>query len=270
MAPDHIDTALLPRRVRFETRRRQLTVTDIVDLTAHMRRITLHGDLEGFQSLGFDDHLKLFLPDPETGILTLPGEEVDGGPRPIARDYTPRLFDVTAGILVLDFALHGIGGDAGPATRWAANARRGDRLHLGGPRGSSIPPAQISTCLLLGDDTALPAIGRRLAELPATARALVLAEVESPSDRIEFETKANASIHWVFRHPAHGGRTLLDAVHGLCLPEGPVLAWVACEAGQARLIREKLSSHQGLDPQLLKAAGYWQKEEAGGGNAKEP
>lgn len=81
------------------------------------------------------------------------------------RDYTPRGFDPVALTLEIDFALHG----AGPATRWEAQAQGGQRLGVGGPRGSFIRPTDFDGHLLIGDDTALPAIARRLAELPAQA-----------------------------------------------------------------------------------------------------
>jgi hypothetical protein len=72
-----------------------------------MRRFTLHSpELHDFVSLGADDHVKLFF-----------GTGPDG--RPAMRDYTPRRFDTAKGELVIDFALH----EAGPATRWAMDAR---------------------------------------------------------------------------------------------------------------------------------------------------
>lgn len=260
--PDTILPSREPRRLRYETRRRDLTVTATDLLSPHMKRITLSGDMEGFQSLGFDDHVKLFFPDPETGEIALPGGEA----KPIGRDYTPRFFDVAAGTLVLDFALHGIAdGTAGPATRWAQDAKPGDILVLGGPRGSAVWSTDFALHLLIGDDTALPAIGRRLAELPQGARAIVLAGVDSPEDRLLFETQADVTIHWVFRDPAHGGHDLAAAVAGLCLTERDIFAWVGTEAAQARLIRTDLLERKRIDPRHLKAAGYWQKGETGAG-----
>src|SRR5215831_19129093 len=50
------DPARAPRRVRHEPRRRELEVRRVDKISAHMIRITLGGDLEGFTSLGFDDH----------------------------------------------------------------------------------------------------------------------------------------------------------------------------------------------------------------------
>ncbi|RZJ06521.1 MAG: siderophore-interacting protein, partial [Haliea sp.] len=159
-----------PQRVRHELRRRTLDVLRCERLTPHMVRITLGGaDLAGFSSPGFDDHVKLFFPDPVTGVLTLPDMHADAprpdedAPRPLARDYTPRHHDAAAGTLAIDFALH----EAGPATQWALQAQPGQTLTMGGPRGSFILPTAFDWHLLVGDDTALPAIARRLAELPA-------------------------------------------------------------------------------------------------------
>src|SRR5262249_1233179 len=153
-----------PRRVRHEPRRRELRVKGIEKIAAHMIRVTLGGDLEGFTSLGFDDHIKVFFPDPSA--------PADGEPQFVGRDYTPRRYDLTTRRLDVEFAIH----EAGPATRWAERAERGQSLRIGGPRGSFIiSPTAFDWHLLIGDETALPAIARRLAELPTGARAVVLA-----------------------------------------------------------------------------------------------
>src|ERR1700744_347397 len=117
-----------PRRVRHKARRRTLTIKQVDKIAAHMIRVTLTGDLEGFKSLGFDDHVKLFFPDGTTNA--------EGAPTMLGRDFTPRRYDAAADTLEIDFAIH----DAGPATRWAAQAKPGDTLVLGGPRGSFIIP----------------------------------------------------------------------------------------------------------------------------------
>ncbi len=260
MAPDISESSRTPLRVRFEPKRRELRVTHKVALSPHMLRIELTGDLSDFRSLGFDDHVKLFLPDPVTGILTLPdfGRDLPAdAPRPIMRDYTPVRFDTKAGLIVLEFALHGQDGDIGPATRWAMGARPGDILHIGGPRGSQVPSSAFDAYLLIGDDTALPAIGRRLREAAAGTRITVLAQVTGPEDRLSFETRADAEIHWVYG----GGPALQTALSALTLPGGDVSAWVACEAEQARQIRAALLE-RGLNPAWIKAAGYWTRGQA--------
>src|SRR5271154_2879650 len=96
-----------PRRVRHEARRRTLTVKALEKIAAHMIRITLSGDLDGFTSLGFDDHVKLFFPDGPLTAEVIPNRR--------GRDSTPRRHDRPNNPLEIDLAIH----DAGPATRWA-------------------------------------------------------------------------------------------------------------------------------------------------------
>jgi NADPH-dependent ferric siderophore reductase len=86
-------------RVRHTPKIRSLRVENTKRLTPGMLRITFAGnDLADFRSLGFDDHVKLFIPTTSGNIAR--------------RDYTPRRFDTIAGTLVIDFAIH----EAGPAT----------------------------------------------------------------------------------------------------------------------------------------------------------
>ena len=86
-----------PQRVRHEVRLRQLEVRRVTRLAPSMTRITLAGPaLEGFTSLGFDDHVKMFFPAPGESRPSLPhigpeGMELrEDQPKPITRDYTPR------------------------------------------------------------------------------------------------------------------------------------------------------------------------------------
>jgi len=238
-----------PRRVRHETRRRALTVKQIDKIAAQMIRVTLTGDLEGFVSLGFDDHVKLFFPDGT--------RNADGAPNMLGRDFTPRRHDKAANTLEIDFALH----DAGPATRWAAQAKPGDALNLGGPRGSFIIPTSYDWHLLIGDETALPAIGRRLAELPAGTRAVVLAEVEGPADEISFKTAANTTVAWAHREGTPPGMsdTLSRTLSTLKLPGGDYYAWVACESLTAKGLRQQLIADHGANPKWMRAAAYWRR-----------
>ena len=254
----------LPRRVRHELRFRRLEVQSVQRVTPHLVRITLGGnDLEGFTSPGFDDHCKLFFPDPATGVLVVPTPGPEGPiwptgvAKPAMRDFTPRAFDGEARLLTIDFALH----EAGPATQWAERAKPGDTLGVGGPRGSFIIPTAFDWHLLIGDDTALPAISRRLAELPAGARAVVLAEVDSPQDQIALPTAATLDLHWVHRHGAEAGSSqgLLEALAGARLPMGDYHAWVACETTLAKALRARLVAHHGANPKWTKASGYWRR-----------
>jgi NADPH-dependent ferric siderophore reductase len=249
LATDIAD-ARLPRRVRHETRRRRLTITRVEILTPHMVRVTLGGDeLEGFTSLGFDDHIKLFVPR-DAGP--------DGQPAAESRDYTPRRFDPKTRTLAIDFALHENGG---PATGWAETAQVGQVIEIGGPRGSFIIPASYDWHLMIGDETALPAIARRLEELPAGTPTIVLAEVDSPAEELAFQTDANLSITWVHRNGAAPGSVniLGPALEQLPLPPGDFYAWVACESLIAKALRAQLIAEAGANPKWMRAAGYWRR-----------
>src|SRR6202521_4164954 len=204
-----------PKRVRREPRRRPVTSKQVDKIAAHMIRVTLTGDLEGFKSLGFDDHVKLFFPDGTTNA--------EGAPNMLGRDFTPRHYDPAKNTLAIDFAIH----DAGPATRWAELAQPGQTLSIARPRGSFIIPTTYDWHLLIADETGLPAIGRRLAELPAATRVVVLGEIDGAADEIAFETKTNATVTWAHRNGAAAGASdvLAKTLSKLQLPAGDYYAW---------------------------------------------
>ncbi|KAF1047282.1 siderophore-interacting protein [Xylophilus sp.] len=256
-----------PQRVRHELRFRRLSVRSAERITPSLVRVTLQGaELAGFASAGFDDHVKLFFPDPSTGRLVVPNGPPgspgwSSGPRPIARDYTPRRYDAAAGTLEIDFAIH----EAGPATAWALQAAPGQEIGLGGPRGSFVVPTGFDAHLLVADDTGLPAVARRLAELPAGTRAIVIVEVDSEADQIPLPSAATVDLGWVYRLGAPAGepQRLLAAVQALQWPQGDVYSWVAAEATAARALRAHLVGERGANPRWVKAAGYWRRGEAG-------
>jgi len=225
------------QRVRHELKRRDLTVVRTEAISPHFRSVTLGGNaLEGFISASFDDHCKLILDT--------------GGANPVMRDYTPRRFDAAARELTLEFALHG----DGPAAGWAAQAVPGQRVTIGGPRGSFIIPLDYDWHLLVGDETALPAIARRLEELPAGVRAIVLVQLHDAADRRSLRSDCEASVQWLGRD-----ESLVDAVRGLQLPSGEGYAWCAAEAGVAAALRRVLVEEKGHSRHAIRAAAYWKR-----------
>jgi NADPH-dependent ferric siderophore reductase len=243
-------------RVSHEIKRRKLQVLSVTDITPRMRRITLHGpQLAGFISLGTDDHVKLLFattPQEQAALDNfMPGQNSDG-PRPAMRDYTPRRYDAASGELDIDFVLHG----DGPAATWAAQAEPGQYLYIAGPKGSMIVPDMFDSYLLIGDETALPAIARRLETLAANRRALVVVEIENDAERQPLASSAQVEVIWVVR----GEQDLLDVTRQLTLPTGDLYAWVATESGLSRKIRRVLLDEFKLDEAAVKAAGYWRLE----------
>ena len=245
-------------RVRHESRFRLLTVAATEELTPALRRVLFEGDLEDFHSAGADDHVKLFFPA-DGGRLPVPATGGPSGlrwpedePRPAARDYTPRRFDSAS--LVVDFVLHG----DGPAASWARSAASGDVIGQGGPRGSRVVSDDFDWYLLAGDETAIPAIARRLEELPASATAIVIVEIASARERFGFETEAELDLSWLERGDAPAGSTRLldDAIADLPL-DGDGYAWVAAEADTARRLRSHLRTERGLPQEFSRVTGYW-------------
>ncbi len=237
-----------PLRVRHEVRRRLLQVRRVEQLTPRMRRIVLGGDaLDGFASAAADDHVKLFFPPPGDTRPVFP----DDGP---VRDYTPRRFDPAAGELTLEFVLHG----DGPASSWAARAAPGQWLGVAGPRGSLLVPEDYAAFLLAGDETALPAIARRLEEMQPGTRALALIEVADAAEERHLPTAANAEIVWLHRDRARPGttRVLDDALERARLPAQDLHAWLAGEIDTVRRLRSVLVG-RGVSRTDIKAAGYW-------------
>ena len=243
-------------RVMHEIKRRKLEVLRVVDLTPRMRRITLGGpELAGFISLGCDDHIKLFFPqttEEQAALETMQlSAGLKGGAMPPMRDYTPRRYDLDTCELDIDFVLHG----DGPAATWAAQATPGQHLHIGGPRGSMVVPDIFDSYLLIGDETALPAIARRLEELPADRRALVVVEVENALEEQPLHSAATVEVIWVHRDAP--GQDLLKTVAELSLPPSEMYAWVATESALSRKVRRVLLDTHGLNEEFVKAVGYW-------------
>jgi len=250
------------RRVQHEVRFRQLQVLHTERLTPHMQRVVLGGpQLEGFHSGAPDDHVKLFFPN-DAGELVFPkrgpqGLEFPPGvePSPI-RDYTPRHHDAARGELTVDFVLHG----DGPASTWAASAKAGDMLGVGGPRGSFVVANDFAHYVLVADETGLPAIGRWLEEMPAAARATVLAEVPDASDRQLLFTEAACDVRWLERDGVDGATSTLleDALRGLSI-EGDTFYWIAAESRRARTMRLSLAE-RGVPKEWVRATGYWKAD----------
>ncbi|MET0865119.1 MAG: siderophore-interacting protein [Nakamurella sp.] len=254
---------------------RKLSVLDAHDVTIGMRRVILGGeelraherdgyDLPDFISDGFDDEIKIFLPHPVTGELTLPlqrNKYIDWpqDPWPISRTYTVRSFDRERGEIALDFVKHG----TGAATTWATRCRPGDELHIAGPKMAYLQPAGVDWLLIAGDETALPSIGRWIEEMPSDTKAQVFIEVPGPSHEQTFKSDAGPEITWLHRGSREPGTTslLLDALRAAPWWPGEVFAWVAGEALTLKPIRRYLRDDRALPAEHVEVTGYWRRTE---------
>lgn len=223
-------------RVRYEPQRRDVEVIRVEEISPNFRSVTFAGEaLASFRSDGFDDHVKLVLQSAE-------GE--------VARDYTPRRYNPVSKELTIEFALH----EHGFASNWAASARLGQRAVIAGPRGSMIVPIDYEWHLLVGDDTALPAVARRLDELPSGAVAQVLLLTKDKADRRRFSSKAVYNVSW-----ADNEQELLNSVRAFHLPLGEGYIWCGAEAEIAASVREILVEQKGHDKDAIRSSSYWRK-----------
>lgn len=249
-------------RVRHELKFRIATVESAEKISPKMIRITLKSDdFADFTSLAYDDHCKVFFPEPGKSIDVKPERGPNGlifpdGKRPEARDYTPRFYDNDAKTLTLDFVLHG----DGPASTWAEAAKAGDSIGVGGPRGSFVVRGNFDWYLLVGDETALPAIGRRIEELPRDAKVIALIEIADMQEKQDLDAPADTEIIWLSRDGAEPGPAdlLLNAAKALTLPSGDGYIFIAGEAKMSKAIRSHFADGLGHNPDWIKAAGYWQ------------
>lgn len=251
------------QRVRHEIQRRETRVIRVEPHGTGFVSVLLQAEsLKSFVSLSFDDHVKLMLPDGAGGWLM--------------RDYTPRRFDTLRGELEIEFALHG----SGPFSDWARAARPGQTLVVAGPRGSMIVPTDYAWHLLVADDSAWPAVQRRLEELPVHARveALVLSAAaltlpaHVPTDLRFTQVGDDAALlralreltwPWATTGVHEPVASAQGSDHGATAKAGEEgFAWCAGEARLMAAVRELLLHEKHQPKEALKVAAYWKQGSA--------
>ncbi len=229
-------------------------------ITPHMIRVVLSCD--DFVDNGTSDHYVklLFLqpgveyPDPlDMGQVR---EQLPSEHWPTMRTYTVRSWDEASHELTIDFVHHGDEGIAGP---WAAAAKPGDKLWFNGPGGAYGPDEAAAWHLLVGDESALPAIGAAIEQLPPGAHAKVFVEVEDETEEQKFSGSGDVELTWFHRAGGTGNRGdgLVAAVEALEFPPGDVQAFVHGEAGFVLRLRRHLFADRGLARDRVSLSGYW-------------
>ena len=239
-------------------------------LSPHMVRVHLggpgydafieHADPERLATT--DKYVKLMLPKPGTGLqppydldalrATMPKSDL-----PARRTYTVRAVDPVTRTIAIDFVVHGTDGLAGP---WAAAARPGDRIALSGPGGGWAPSTDPEvTHVLLGDDSALPAIGAALEAMLPSATGVALVEVAGPADEQPLVHPAGVELRWLHRDAAGAepGTLLLAATRELPRASRPVSVFAHGERAAVKAIRRVLQDDWGLEKADLSLSAYW-------------
>ncbi|MDX6283486.1 MAG: hypothetical protein QOH03_4557 [Kribbellaceae bacterium] len=242
------------RRAKLATVRRTERVTP------HMIRVVLSCD--EYVDNGTTDHYVklLFLqpgveyPDPlDMGEVR---EKLPSEHWPTMRTYTVRSWDEDSKELTIDFVHHGDEGVAGP---WAAAAQPGDKLWFNGPGGAYSPQETAAWHLLVGDESALPAIGAAIEGLPPGAHAKVFVEVEDETEEQKFSGSGEVELTYVHRAGATGerGDGLVALVEALEFPPGDAQVFVHGEAGFVLRLRKHLFGERGLTRDQVSLSGYW-------------
>lgn len=302
-------------------------VASVVRLSPTFLRITFTGQaLREFSPCGprgtRDLRIKLLIP-PASGAPTVLPEfragwyqewrAIDPAVRGCLRTYTVRRarLDTAEPEIDVDFVLHlDENGEGGPASAWAANAVAGDRLTVIGPnraaphedravgiewRPPQPSPGRQVRILMVGDETAVPAISAVLESLPAGYAGRAVLEVPYAEDFQVLTSRADVETTWLARGRRPHGSLLRDAVRELLrsnpvqrrapvadLPsvdvdsdilwevpdpadgtgDLPFYAWIAGEAATVRDLRRFLVQDVGVDRRDVAFMGYWRQGRA--------
>ncbi|MDQ0727103.1 siderophore-interacting protein [Microbacterium sp. W4I20] len=284
-------------------------------------RVTFGGDeLFEFCTPGevFDSRIKLVFPpasgilpplDRDTGdwwgsYLAVPEEERGSMRTYSVRDL--RVDPVTAATEVdVDFVLHLAPGLSGPASRWADAAAVGQELFVVGPRrgvpadahgGAEFAPGSAPSVVLVGDETAAPAIARILEDAPRDLRGIAFLEVPSAEDVLPIDAPAGVEVRWLPRTAGelHGFEVIpavlsylgdADALQEIDLTDvdtedllwetpdysglGEEIAvtdapaeryfWIAGESSVVTTLRRHLVKDLGIDRSQVAFMGYWRR-----------
>jgi NADPH-dependent ferric siderophore reductase len=249
-----------PRRRRRPFR--QVEVADVQRLGDRFVSVLFTGALDGFDETLPAQHVKLLIPEPGEGSVTVPENGPDGPiwptdrPQPARRTYTPRRFDAAAGTLEVQFLLHG----DGPASAWAERAAVGDRLGIAGPGGRPVPldPGE-ARWIIAGDESAVPAIGTILDVLPASSVDAVY--VEGSENEVGGAATGWPPVTWLAADEKAPGAALYDVLGDPAKVNGSRV-WVACESVAVRRIRQALFDRDKISASHLVTRGYWRSGEA--------
>lgn len=243
---------------------RKLQVLSSTRISRHMRRVRFTGDdLGRFAHGGM--HIRLLLPPKgrppvwprmgPDGLVVWPS----GADALTVRVYTIRAIDVAGGWLDVDFVLHP--GGHTPAATFAEKARPGDVVGMFGPGGGGVPEAP--NLLLVGDDTALPAIGRILDTIAPATRADVFVEVDAPADAIPLAEGDNIRVNWLYRRGREAGAAgLLPAALRELDPSSlppDFYVWAGCEFSDFRELRKIVRKEWGFKKDRQMIVAYWRR-----------
>jgi NADPH-dependent ferric siderophore reductase len=283
-------------------------VAAIRKLSSGFVRVSLTcDDFETFGTERLDQRIKLVFPLADGSFSPLEAGDWYGQWRALPehrrnplRTYTVRAVFPQERRVDVDFVVHG---DGGVASGWLRTAAVGDELVVIGPDalsphsgvGIDWRPGTATDLLLVGDETAAPAIAAILEALPPNRRAHAFIEVPAEEDALPLVVGPNVEVSWIARAGGQHGCRLLPAVTAW-LAERPELvaaaaagrdqeleevdvdreilwerpesavggfyAWIAGESGVVTALRRMLVRGYGIDRGRVAFMGYWRSGRA--------
>lgn len=293
----------------------RVTIAALRPISPHFVRVTFTGEhLDEFGTDGLDQRIKLIFPIEDgspKGLLCDVGaddpaviaegtwyarwRDLPTEKRSPFRTYTVRAVRPALREVDVDMVFHT---DGGPASRWLASAAPGDEIIIVGPNARSFDsavgidwhPGDASELLLIGDETAAPAISSILETLPDGVVARAFVEVPSAADVLQLDLPAGATITWLPRDGAPHGAVLDPAVRAWVTENAAVIrpalaattqavadidvdrellwetpddaaagfyGWLAGESSVIKTLRRFLVSETGIDRKRIAFMGYW-------------
>ena len=213
-------------------------------VTPHLIRLYIESDdVEIFKDATLGGTCKLSFPP--LGIRDIHFAEYDADKKkwytpsdkfkPVTRTYTLRGINPQENVLIVDVADHG---DNGPGSRWARNAKIGDRIGVSmKAKKKELAPKTDFICLA-ADLTGLPVISVIIESLPASARGIVCIEIPSKEDVHKIETKADLKFKWIVNPHRGKGTALAKLVTSQNFPKRKDAKRFVYAAGESQSIKE--------------------------------
>ena len=239
----------------------RVTVARAETLSPHFKRIVFQGpDLQNFADAGYDERIKILLPLPD-GSLPTPSFFEASPEDPLAwyqkwrtlpaqrrnplRTYTVRKVRHESKQIDVDFVIHD---HAGPAGAFAEAAKPGDQAIIIGPNaqaggpvaGMDFHPGQSRHLLLVGDETAVPAIAAIMDSLIRDhwqGDGVALIEVPTEEDRLPLPEHAGIRVIWTTCDESGHGHALIEAMRSL-LEDLPIHSPTVLVAGSSEKFTE--------------------------------
>ncbi|MEZ5218454.1 MAG: siderophore-interacting protein [Ilumatobacteraceae bacterium] len=236
------------------------TVIEREERSPRLVRLTFEGAaFASYPDLEPGGSIRLLVPGPVSTELVMPtwnGNEflLPDGTRPILRTFTPLHLDRDGQRLELEIVRH----PGGAVSAWAEQAAPGDRVAMSGPGAGYELEPDVLRYLLVGDETAMPAIGQLIALISPSIH--VDAHLEVVDERAILETpwQENAHVRWHVREPGEApGAQLVEVVRRLEDVPDSMRVWAAGEAASMQAMRNHLFKALGVPRSRCSIRGYW-------------